>query len=153
MGVMDRLTERLFSVARAALAGSDYVGTFRAKLLKGHPNLRRVDVQPDSPDLPPLTNIPLKVGVPGIEVTLPSGHIIQVQWEDGRPDRPFATLWDPGTGGAKPLKATWHTDVLELGGTCVPIKDGVVTGQGQDPYTGLPYWMLGNSSGVVGAKK
>lgn len=152
MPVMDRLKAGFRGLARAA-AGSAYVGPFRGKLVQQAANLRRVDVVPDSPDLPPMANIPLKVGVPGIDVTLPTGHLVQIFFEDGRPDRPHATLWDPGEGGAVPLKVVWRAQRIELGGDCDPIQDGVVTGSGKDPYTGLPYWMLGNASAVVGAKK
>jgi hypothetical protein len=140
----------------AALSGVcptiDYQRLFRGKVLKQHPNLRRVDVQPDDPRLPPMSNIPLRVGVPGLDVTLTPGHRLAIGWEDGQPDRPMTALWEPGTQGTTPVKETFHADVIELGGPVTPIKDGVVTGQGKDPYTGLPYWMLGNSSTTIGAK-
>lgn len=151
MPAFDRLKKVILDLARGAT--NTYVGSFRGKLLKQHSNLRRVDVRPDSPDLPPLTNIPLKVGVPGVEVTLPGGHTVQVSWEDGRPDRPIATLWDPGTGGAVPLKVVWHGKRIELGGPCDPIRAGVLTGESRDPYTGMEHWMLGNASTAVAAKK
>jgi hypothetical protein len=152
MPVMDRLKEAFRSLSRST-ARPPYAGPSRAKLVQQAANLRRVDVVPDTSDLPPMANIPLKVGIPGLDITLPNGELVQVQFEDGRPDRPFATLWDPGEAGAVPLKAVWHIRRLEIGGPCNPVQDGVVTGQGNDPYTGLPYWMLGNASAVVGAKK
>lgn len=43
---------------------------------------------------------------------------------------------------------------IELGGEGLVLpKDGLVHGTGTDPFTGMPYWMLGNSSAVVGGKK
>lgn len=142
-----------FAALAAVRPTADFERLFRAKVLKQHTNLKRVDVQPDDPKLPPMSNIPLRIGVPGLDVTVAPGHRLAVGWEDGQPDRPMAALWEPGTQGTKPLKETFHAEVIELGGPVTPIKDGVVTGMGKDPYTGLPYWMLGNSSAIVGAKK
>jgi hypothetical protein len=43
---------------------------------------------------------------------------------------------------------------VELGAADLdPVRDGVVTGQAVDPFTGMPHWMLGNASTVVRAKK
>lgn len=141
----------------AALSGVcptlDYQRVYRCKVLKQHADLRRVDVQPDDPRLPPMSAIPLRVGIPGLDVTITKGHRLSVGWDDGQPDLPFAALWEPGTLGTTPVKVTFNAGVMELGGPVTPVKDGVVTGQGTDPYTGLPYWMLGNSSTTVGAKR
>lgn len=141
----------------AALAGPvptlPYQAFYRARVLKQHANLKRLDLQADAAEIPPLSNIPLRVGVPGLDVTLTPGHSVLVGWENGQPDRPYASLWEPGTLGTTPLKLTYYGTVIELGGVTTPVVDGVVTGQGKDPYTGMFYWMLGNSSTVVGAKK
>jgi hypothetical protein len=45
---------------------------------------------------------------------------------------------------------------VELGaGTAplIPLQDGVVHGRGIDPFTGAPYFALGNTSAIVMAKK
>jgi hypothetical protein len=143
--------------AFTALAGpvptALYQNLYRARVLKQHANLKRLDLQADAVEIPPLSNIPLRIGVPGLDATLAPGHSLLLGWENGQPDRPYASLWEPGTLGTTPLKLTYYGNFIELGGVTTPIVDGVVTGQGSDPYTGMPYWMLGNSSAVVGAKK
>lgn len=143
--------------AFTALAGpvptKVYEVLYRARVLKQHPNLKRLDLQADQAELPPLSNIPLRIGVPGLDATIPPGHSVLISWENGQPDRPYASLWEPGTLGTTPLKLTYYGNFIELGGVTTPVLDGVVTGRGSDPYTGMPYWMLGNSSAVVGAKK
>lgn len=42
---------------------------------------------------------------------------------------------------------------VQLGGEDLGDRDGLVQGTGNDPFTGLPYWFLGVTSGIVkGAK-
>jgi hypothetical protein len=46
--------------------------------------------------------------------------------------------------------------LIELGGDETPLdpaQDGLVHGRGIDPFSGLSYWALGNTSGIVRAKK
>lgn len=152
MAQLDRSKGTFAALARGTFPLIDYQRTYRVKLLQQRPNLRRVDLQADDPRLPPLSNIPLRLGIPGLDVTIPPGYRMMFAFEDARPDRPYATLWEPGDD-LKPLKFTLHAQVIELGGHVTPIQDGVVTGQGKDPYTGMPYWVLGNSSTKVGAVK
>jgi hypothetical protein len=152
MAALDRLKQYILGVARAANPASDYQRLARAKFLKQQ-SARRVEVQPADKDLPPMASVPVKYGVPGLEVTgLPPGAQVMAGFEDGRPDRPFVCFWNPGTEG-RPVKITWHAQFIELGGPCVPIKDGVLNGETVEPITGLPFWMLGGSSLRVMAKK
>ena len=148
---LDRIKEAFMVLARGAVPGIDYKGHYRARVLRQHKSLRRLDVQPDDPRLPPMSNIPLRVGVPGLEVDIPPGHYVLVGWE--RPDLPYATLWESGTLGVVPKRTTLHAEMVELGGRANPVTDGLVHGTGKDPYTKLPYWMLGVTSTVVKGKK
>jgi hypothetical protein len=150
---MDRVKAGFERLARGAHATIDYQAQYRAKVLKQNATGNRVDIQPTDSRLPAMSSIPLRVGTPGQEVHILPGHYVLLGWENGRPDRPYVSLWDAGTTGTTPTKVTQHAQVMELGGPVTPVKDGVVTGQGTDPYTGLPYWMLGNSSTTIGAKR
>jgi hypothetical protein len=148
---LDRLKRFFLGVARGALPAADYLRAGRAKFLQQRSS-RRVDVRPDDQDLPPMASIAVKYGVPGLTITgIPPGHNVLVGFEDGRPDRPYVCLWNPGE--AEPLKITWAAQLIEFGGPCVPIKDGVLNGETVEPITGLPFWMLGGSSARVLAKK
>jgi hypothetical protein len=153
MAVFDRVKGSLQAIARGANAFVDYQVSYRCKVLKQNAGGNRVDIQPEDPRLPSMANVPLWVGVPGAEVHLLPGHLVELAFQNGWPDRPRVTAWEPGTAGTTPTKATLHASTMELGGPVTPVQDGVVTGQGKDPYTGLPYWMLGNSSTSVGAKR
>jgi hypothetical protein len=151
MAIVDRILARFRSVARGAVPDIDYKTTYRAKVLRQHSNKTRLDLAPTDPRLPQMSNVPLKVGVPGLQVTITGGHFVLLGWENGRPDRPYASLWDPGTQGTTPINLTLHASKVELGGVTGPF-DGVLTGQSLDGGTGLQHWMLGNGSSVVKAK-
>lgn len=165
MQLRGRLKGAFQALAYGAVPGIDYMGLYRARVLKQHASLNRVDVQPEDPRLPPMANIPLRVGAPGDRYKLathPGGQprvplYVLVGWE--RPDLPFATLWEsankvlPGQAVAVAERAI-EAEHVSLGAAELnKVSDGVVHGSGTDPYTGLPYWMLGVTSKVVGAKK
>lgn len=111
----DRLKSALGKIARGADPRAPYGNLYRAKVraLRG---TTRIDVEPDDPAIPPMANIPLKVGVPGLEVELVPGHVVMVGWENRRPDRPYATTWSPGAEGTIPKRTTVYADAVELGG-------------------------------------
>jgi hypothetical protein len=125
---LDRLRSAFGSVARGADPRAPYGNLYRARV-RAQRGPTRVDVEPDDPAIPPMANIPLKVGVPGVEVELVPDHVVMVGWENRRPDRPYATTWTPGTDGTVPSKTTVHTRALELGG---PAFEAVPHGTTQD---------------------
>lgn len=113
--VLDRLKSALGSVARGGDPLAPYGNLYRAKV-RAQRSATRVDVEPDDPAIPPMANIPLKVGVPGLEVELLPDHVVMVGWENRRPDRPYATTWTPGEDGTVPRRTTVFADAVELGG-------------------------------------
>jgi hypothetical protein len=155
MAVMDRLLGAFVALARGAQPTIDYQALYRAKVLKQHDNLRRVDLAPSDPRLPPMSNIPLRVGVPGLDVTISPGHLLLIGWENGQPDHPFACLWEAGTegDGTLPLKLTLNATVIELGGAGLKAAlDGVVRAETTCMFTGAPHFAAGKTSLAVMAK-
>jgi hypothetical protein len=116
--VLDRLKDAFSSVARGADPFALYGNLYRAKV-RAQRGRDLIDVEPEDDRIPQMAGIPLKVGVPGVEVRVSPGHYVMVGWEDRRPDRPFATTWSPGEGGTVPLKTTVHAAAVELGGVAV----------------------------------
>lgn len=159
---MDRLKGAMRSLARGAFPETLYSRIWRARMVL-QKSTRRVDVSPYDTRIPPMANIPLMVGVPGVEVKIVPGHDVAVGWEDGRPDRPYATMWIPGSPGTDPtshstlpLRTAIQALLVELGGDgIVPLlpTDGVLTGLALDPFTGAPHFALGNASVRVMARK
>jgi hypothetical protein len=85
---------------------------YRAKVLGQSSDRQAVSVRPFDASLPDMTDIPLRHGVPGIKVQVAPGCSVQIGWDDGRPDRPFAALW---SADASAVKVSLVTDDLRLG--------------------------------------
>lgn len=152
--MLDRFKGAFVALARGAQHNIDYMGQYRVQVLR-QPSARRLDLATTDPRLPPqMANIPLKVGVPGLDVTLTPGHFVVLMFENGRADRPYATLWDPGPQGTTPIRLVLNADQIELGDSLALPVEGVMTGQSKDfSMGGVPAWILGNASTRVGAKK
>ena len=107
------MSDRLKDAART-LQGLDpmirYRCLYRGKVI-GQTG-QTVDVRPYDPLLPDMAGIPLRHGVPGITVSVTPGCSVQVGWDDGRPDRPFAALW---SSDASAVSITIDTPSLGLG--------------------------------------
>ena len=166
----DRLKGPIQALARRSDPLALYARLYRARVLAQSGDLLRVDVSPEDPLLPPMSNIPLRHGIPGLTVSMAPGAILMVGWENSRPDLPFAALWaNPTTSKAANAKGTSGSAgsgavlsvsigalIVELGtdgATPLLPLDGVLTGRAIDPFTGLPHFALGNASTHVMAKK
>lgn len=71
-----------------------------------------LDLRPDDESIrgTGLSAVPIRHGLPGVEVRVPRGARVLLGWEAGDPRRPYAALWEPGSiesisfaGGDKPL--------------------------------------------------
>lgn len=153
METLDRLKEAFVRLARAAHPNIDRFALYEAKLLKQHANLRRVDVDPTDPRLGPISNIPLMVGVPGLEVVLTPGHMLLLGWRNGWPDQPYAALWEAAPGGNTPVRLSFNASKVELGGSGLKaLVEEVVLGQTPCQFTGSPHHITGLTSKKVLAK-
>ena len=99
-----------------ALQGLDpmhpYRRIYRAKVLGQSLDLQKVDVRPFDPSLPAMSGIDLRHGVPGIKVQVAPGCSVQIGWDDGKPDKPFAALWSTD---ASAIKVSLIATQLNLG--------------------------------------
>jgi hypothetical protein len=129
---------------------------YRARVVTQSADLRLVDVIPEDTRglVPPMSSVPLRHGIPGMTVAVAPGLNVLVGWENGRPNRPFAALWEHASPGGI-LAVTINGQLLRLGGgvELQPLVNGVLTGEDIEMVTGLPQWMLGNGSVHVVAKK
>jgi hypothetical protein len=110
-------TDRLKTAARA-IQNLDpmirYRCLYRGKVIAQNAgNLGTVDVRPYDPMLPDMAGIPLRHGVPGLTVQVVPGCSIEVGFDDGRPDRPYAALWSVD---ASAVRVVLSATSLELGG-------------------------------------
>lgn len=79
---------------------------YRAKVVAQSGDADKVDVKPQNPDLPPMAGVPLRHGIPGLRVQVATGSWLRVGWDEGRPDKPFAALWDSSSVLRMSLAAT-----------------------------------------------
>ena len=149
----DRIKEAHYSVARAALPVPIYEGVFPCQLVK-QPTDFLVDANPIAPldaILPPLSNVPLHVGIPGAIVRVKPGSTVLIGWENGDPARIYAALWAKGAGVSD---LVFQADKVGIGkDEMIPLVDGVVLASGIDPLTGKTYGQLQSASLVVTARK
>jgi hypothetical protein len=84
----------LLALARAAFPTIRYQRLYRAKVVKQ--NGQKVDVDCDDPDIGSLVDVPIRHGLPGIEVTIAPQAWVRLGFDDGDPQKPFVGLWDGG---------------------------------------------------------
>lgn len=143
MAQLDRLKGAFGAAAKRADPFLLYRCMYRAKLKAQSTDRLRVDVQPEDPLLPPMSNIPLRHGIPGLTVSVSAGAMLMVGWENGRPDRPFAALWgNPTTTGAANAAADGGGNgaVTSITIGSAEIKLGV--GASEAVIKGNTYWTL-----------
>jgi hypothetical protein len=104
---------------RAALPRLEYTALYPARVVRlNHQqgsSVSTVDLVPDdNVGLPPMADVPLMNGSPGMVVTrLAAGQSILVGWSEGDPSRPYCALW---SGGEHVAAMTLNADTLTLGG-------------------------------------
>jgi hypothetical protein len=71
-----------------------YFGTYPAKVVKQSGDLSLVDVIPlVTETLPPMSNVPIRIGVPGVRISVEPGAFVMVGWDGGDPAKAYAGLW------------------------------------------------------------
>lgn len=99
------------------LAGGTFYARFRYRVVKQSEDLKSVDCipDPDTKEMSGLTNVPIKLGIPGMKVGLakikPNAFVL-VGFENHDPRRPFVAEWE---AGANVEAMTFETDTSFLG--------------------------------------
>lgn len=111
----------LLTIIRAVMGHAMYWGQYPARIVTQREN-GTLDVIPDDQRMPPMTEVPIRYGVPGIAVKVDSGRVL-VSFENGDPRYPVATLWDGGV--VRELKITVTTKViLDCPDVCLGDENG-----------------------------
>lgn len=88
-----------------------------------------LDLSPEDPRVPSCQGVPIRLGIPGVTVTVPSGGRVLLGYANGDPSRPYASLWESGTvtritingGTAKVARmgdaTNAHTHTVVIGGS------------------------------------
>lgn len=83
-------------IARRIDKKLDYTRPYTAKVLAQHGNT--VDLMPEDERMKGqgITRVPIRMGMPGVEVTFPPGAIVLLGWENADRSKPYATCWPFG---------------------------------------------------------
>jgi hypothetical protein len=140
MADLDRLKGALGAVVKGFLLRVDYYALYPAKVISQGAS-GALDVQPEDTRLPPMSSVPLRLGLPGCKATVQPGARVLVGFEGGDPRRPVATVWDTavvvklqlgGDGGEPAVLGTtlqgfltslnvWLTAVATWGAAVTPV--------------------------------
>jgi hypothetical protein len=85
---------------------------YRGKVIAQSGDLQKVSVRPFDDSVPDMADIPIRHGIPGAKVQVENGCTIQIGWDDGQPDKPFAALW---SAEASAMRVIFVSPSLELG--------------------------------------
>lgn len=125
----DRLTGGLSSYLSATVVPTlDRSAAYWAKVVSQNGD-GTVEVIPDSPRLPSVSKVPIRLGIPGVTVKVAPGARCVLEFLEGDPTRPVVTLW--GT-----------TSVLEmdLSATLITLNGGVLAiARATDPVVAGPF--------------
>ncbi len=132
MSDYDEIRQSYRAIVRGAIPNIDFFAYYRAQVMAQSLDGSTVDVQPDDQRLPACSMIPLRLGLPGVTVTVQPGCFVMLGWDGGDPSKPFATLWDLGgtllnikitAGNASPA-ATFEMNPVGFPG-CISLNGGV----------------------------
>jgi hypothetical protein len=123
----DRMKGAITALARRADPLALYRAQYHGRVLRQSVDLLRVDVAPDDPWLPQMSNIFIRYPFPGMAAKLNlTGKpvFVLLSWENGRPDRPYVFLSQVPAEAVE--RISLPTSALELG--AVGAADAVIKG-------------------------
>lgn len=90
----DKLKAAVTAMVQSLTAKMDYLALYPCRVVAQ--SGQTLDLQPEASKLPPFHGVPLRLGLPGVEVTVSPGARVLLGFENGNPSRPVATLWESG---------------------------------------------------------
>lgn len=99
----------LLAIVEAALERTDYHAEYVARVVAQGSN-GLLSVVPDDKRIPPMVDVPIRYGVPGISAKVESGARVLIAFEGGDRRRPIATVWE--SAALTELRITSTTKVV-----------------------------------------
>lgn len=114
---VDRSRAAFESLVQGVTARYDYHGAYRCKVIAQNDD-GTLELKPEGSRMPPTSRVPIRHGIPGVDVTVNDGAMVLLEFEDGDPRHPIATLWD--TASVKAITVTAkevhvNAETVELG--------------------------------------
>jgi len=104
----------IISMVKQATSHIDYFAMYDATVNSQSGDYTTVDVTPSDSRLGGMNSVPLRHGLPGCTVQVPSGLTLRVGWDNGDPQKPFAALWNGGESVTR-LQLAGNTDAARKG--------------------------------------
>lgn len=92
-----RLLDSISRLVAALTRRVDYLAHYPARVVEQRADGTLDLIPDDSARVAPCTGVPIRTGLPGVAVTVPSGARVLLGYEAGDPSRPVATLWEAAT--------------------------------------------------------
>ena len=89
----DRVKGAFRALVRLAMRRIDYVALYPAKVAAQNQD-GTLELMPEHSKVPPMSKVPIRLGIPGATVRVSAGARVLVGFENGDPKRPYAGLWD-----------------------------------------------------------
>ena len=135
----DRIHVGLSSYIKEVMRGVDYLAQYPGTINLQRPN-GTVDFTPESPKIPPMTSIPIRVVPGGAKVNIIGPEKGILVFEQGDPTKPAIHFFFSGSGGKKAARVDDLVDVGTLIVTAVGM--GVIAGTYTPPGSAPLPWSL-----------
>ena len=137
MNLSDRLKAAITAFVSQLTAKYDYAAKYAHTVVAQNAD-GTLELKPDSPNLPGLSNVPIR-SLPGLAIKVSPGARVSVEFDGMDPSKPYATTWDQGgltslafAGGNAPIARMGDT-VSVFFPAVIPVT-GVMLGS---PFTGV----------------
>ena len=104
MPTHDRILGALSALVNRIMSRVDYLALYPCTVVVA--TTAKADVTPDDPRIPDMIGVPIRKGVPGVDVLVAPGARVLLGFENGNPMRPFVSVWESGTAVSLTITAT-----------------------------------------------
>lgn len=127
----------LADIIDRSLKPQRFMRIWPAQVVKQNGDLS-LELKLDSPDVPGLSNVPLRTFAPGVVLKVAPGCRVGVTFEQGDPQKPVAVLWEQAAGTATQLSLN-ATQIILNGGVLPVARAGDTAG---------PYPIVGGNPSI-----
>ena len=94
--ILDKTKQSLAAFIRAVMSRVDFMAMYPCQIVSQNAD-STLELKPDDARLPSLSNVQLRLGLPGCTAKVASGSRVLLGWYGGDPSKPFAALFESST--------------------------------------------------------
>jgi len=130
---LDRFKGSLVSIIRSVMSEVDYHKPYPARVVVQDSD-GTLQLKPDSLQIPGLTGVPIRYGIPGVTARVPAGARCIVEFENGDARTPVVTAFEPGAL----IELSFDAGSRSIARTSDATNDGSLTFAVVDPGPSSP---------------